>query len=67
MNIQLSTGKTVSVSTYDWLFVLQEDAIEDFYKSCLADDLGVVVDNPFSNRGSSGIAIEEEIDEIPED
>lgn len=51
MLINLPNGKTVSVSYYEWLFLLDEDKIDEFYSSCLADDLGEEIDNPFSNSG----------------
>ena len=54
MNIQLPTGKTIVVSLYDYLFVLREEDVDLFYQSCIADDLGEQINNPFSNRGSTG-------------
>lgn len=67
MNIQLPTGKTISVSLFDYFFILQEEDVDLFYQSCIADDLGDQINNPFSNRASSGkIEVDEEEDIIKE-
>ena len=50
MRIQLPTGLTITVSTYEWLFMLEDDQIEDFYKECMADNLGTQIENPFSDH-----------------
>ena len=64
MNIQLPTGKTIAVSLYDYLFVLREEDVDLFYQSCIADDLGEQINNPFSNRGSYGkILVDEDNEE----
>lgn len=68
-NIQLPTGKTIYVSTYDFLFVLKDDEVHLFYQSCVADDLGNFVEDPFSNTGLKGsLEVDEEptIEEIPQ-
>ena len=65
MNIQLPTGKTLSVSLYDYLFVLKEEDVDLFYQSCIADDLGEQINNPFSNRASTGkIQVEDNEEDI---
>lgn len=63
MNIQLPTGKTISVSCYEWLFMLKEEDVGEFYQSCIADDLGIDIENPFSNKIVHGKL---EVEEIPE-
>lgn len=64
MNIQLPTGKTIAVSLYDYLFVLKEEDVDLFYQSCIADDLGQQINNPFSNRSSTGkIKVDDEEEE----
>lgn len=40
--------------------MLEEKDVDMFFQSCIADDLGIEVQNPFSNKCSSG---ELEIDE----
>lgn len=65
MNIQLPTGKTISVSLYDYYFILQEEDVDVFFQSCIADDLGDEINNPFSNKASTG-KIEVDEDEISE-
>jgi len=62
MNIQLPTGNTISVSAYEYYFILKEDEIDLFYQSCIADDLGTYIDNPFSNRKHS-LEVKEEDEE----
>jgi hypothetical protein len=65
MNIQLPTGKTISVSVYEYLFVLKEDEIDLFYQSCIADDLGVYIEDAFSSKAIAGRL--EFDDELPEE
>jgi len=61
MNIQLPTGNTISVSAYEYYFILKEDEVDLFYQSCIADDLGTYIDNPFSNKSySSKLEVDEE-------
>ena len=60
MNINLSTGKTISISYYQWLFLLKDEDVEDFLQSCTADDLGVSIENPFSNKNADSLDIEED-------
>lgn len=54
MNIQLKTGNTVNISTFEWLFILKDEDIEQFLESCVADDLGTYIENPFSNKATFG-------------
>ncbi len=49
MKINLSTGKTIEISYYEWLFMIEEDEVSEFYQRCIAEDLGVEIDNPFSS------------------
>lgn len=63
-NIQLRTGNTIYVSTYEYYFKLEEKDMDIFYQSCEADNLGIYIDNPFSNAHFDG-AIDEET-EIPD-
>ena len=54
-SIQLRTGKTIYISTYDYYFRLKEDEVDLFFQSCEADDLGIDVEDPFSNRIFFGV------------
>ena len=54
MQIQLKTGNTITISSYEFFFVLRDEDVELFYESCVADDLGTYIDNPFSNKASMG-------------
>lgn len=67
MQIQLPTGKTLSISTYDFFFVLKEENVEEFFQSCIADDLGTEVNYPFSHRPNEGKLEFEETPYEPED
>lgn len=62
-NISLPTGKVIYVSTYDYLFQLEEKDVDEFFQSCIADDLGTFVDDPFCQRVSPGKL---EVDDIPD-
>lgn len=62
MNIQLSTGNTIYISCYEYLFVLKDEDVELFYQQCIADDMGVYIDNPFSNRAMQGKIVEDDSD-----
>lgn len=63
MNIQLPTGLTISVSAYEYLFLLKEDEVDMFFQECIADNLGSYIEDPFSG-GSSKERIK--LDEIPD-
>ncbi len=64
MNIQLATGKTITISAYEYFFILKEEDVEEFFQSCVADDLGIYIGNPFSNKSSQG---ELDIEELPDE
>ena len=66
-NISLPNGKVIYVSTYDYLFQLEEKDVDEFFQSCMADDLGHFVDDPFSQRVSPGKLEVEELPEIQEE
>jgi len=65
-NISLPTGKVIYLSTYEWLFQLDENKIDEFYQTCVADDLGNFIENPFSQHASPGKLEVEETPEIEE-
>jgi hypothetical protein len=61
MNINLPTGKTIYVSAFDYYFLLKEEDVDLFFQSCVADDLGQEINNPFSNKIIIGkIEVDEE-------
>lgn len=66
MFLQLPTGKTVYVSAFEYLFLLKEEEVDEFYQACIADDLGEYMEDPFSNRMSKARIMEEEVPEIEE-
>lgn len=63
INVELPTGKTISMTAFEYYFMLEEKDVDEFYQSCMADDLGEHIDNPFSGRVIRGRL---EIDEIPD-
>jgi len=65
-NIQLRTGNTVYVSAYEYYFKLDDKDIDLFFQSCEADNLGIMIDNPFSNRIVMG-TLDQETESIPEE
>lgn len=59
--ISLPTGKVMHISTYEWLFKLEEKDVDLFFQSCIADDLGIYEENPFAQRAGIGkLEIEDE-------
>jgi len=67
MNIQLPTGTTITISAYEYYFLLKEEDMHEFFQSCIADDLGIQINNPFSNKASFGRIEEDFTDEFPEE
>jgi hypothetical protein len=63
MNIQLQTGNTITMSCYEYFFVLKDEDVEAFYQACIADNLGIEINDPWSGRSSMGRI---EYDETPE-
>lgn len=60
-NISLPTGKVIYLSVYEYYFQLEEKNVDDFFQSCIADDLGTFVDDPFSQRVPHGkLEVEDE-------
>lgn len=47
-NIQLRTGNTIYVSCFDYYFRLKEEDVELFFQSCEADNLGIMIEDPFA-------------------
>lgn len=66
-NISLPTGKVIYVSTFEYYFKLEEKDVDEFFQSCIADDLGVEVEYPFSNKGTPGKLEIEDLPDLPED
>ena len=67
-NISLITGKVIYVSCWEYYFKLKEEDVDEFFQSCIADDLGVQVEYPFSNKSPFTILeIDEIVDEDIED
>jgi hypothetical protein len=64
-NISLPTGKVIYVPSYDYYFMLEDTDIHEFYQSCIADDLGRFIDDPFSQKVSPGKIEINDIDELP--
>ena len=62
MNIQLPTGMTITVSVFEYFFILEENDVDLFYQQCIADNLGTYIENPFSNNNLTG-KIEVELEE----
>lgn len=62
------TGKVVYMSVYDYYFRLEEEDVESFFQSCIADDLGTFIEEPFSKGAPGRLDYEEvpDIEEIPD-
>lgn len=68
-NIEIGNGKTLYVSVYEYYFLLKDEDMDEFFQSCLAEDVGNFVENPFSNsinRGRLEVDEDEEIENIPD-
>lgn len=63
MNINLPTGKVISVSAYEYYFILKDEDLDEFFQSCIADDLGNYIENPFSNKCLEKLEVKEEHEE----
>lgn len=59
--IELPIGTTIYVSSYEYYFKLEDDDMDEFYQSCIADNLGVIIENPFAMKATEG-RIEEDDD-----
>lgn len=67
MRVNLPNGKTVEVNTSEW-FAMNDAEVEEFYQSCMADDLGIAIENPFSSKKNEKLDIDiEEEPEVDED
>jgi hypothetical protein len=66
MNIQLQTGKTINISAYEYYFILKDEEVDFFFQSCVADDLGTEINNPFANRASAGKLDLDDLPDIPD-
>jgi hypothetical protein len=67
MNISLPTGKVLSISVYEYLFLIPEEDVDLFYQSCIADDLGTIIEDPFSNKEYFGKLEIDEVSDIPDE
>lgn len=63
MNISLPNGKVISVSYYEWLFLLDEKDVAEFYQTCMAEDLGNFIENPFSKKAVEDLSLDAEENE----
>ena len=48
--ISLPTGKVIYLSVYEYYFELREEDVEEFFRSCIADDIGTYEENPFCSK-----------------
>lgn len=62
--ISLPTGKVIYISTFEYLFVLQDEDMYEFFQNAIADDAGVPEpDNPFNLSAHQGKIVTEPIEE----
>lgn len=54
------------MSVYEFLFVLKDDEVDLFYQSCVADDLGNFIEDPFADKSIKGKLEVDEPAPIPE-
>jgi hypothetical protein len=65
-NISLPTLKVIYLSVFEYYFQLEEKNVDEFFQSCIADDLGMFIDDPFCLKVAQGKLEVEEIPEIEE-
>ena len=67
-NISLPTGKVIYLSVYEYYFQLDEKNVDEFFQSCMADDLGTFIEDPFSQKVPLGrLEVEDTPSEIEKD
>lgn len=67
MILSLPTGKIIHISMFEFLFLIPEDNVDEFYQQLIADDAGTPApDDPFSNRAPKGTLEWEEVPEVVE-
>lgn len=66
--LSLPTGNVIHISMFEFLFLIPDDKVEDFYQELIADNAGSPApEDPFSNRASKGKVEWEDVPEIPEE
>jgi len=65
-NISLPTGKVIYISVHEYFFQLEEKDVDDFFRNCIADDLGSFIEDPFSMKTPQGKLEMDDVPEIPE-
>lgn len=65
--INLPSGNTIYMSTYEYYFMLKDEDMDEFYQSCMADNLGVYIGDPFASNAMRGKLEIEEDPSIPEE
>lgn len=58
-NIQLETGNTVYFPS-EYYYSIPDEKMHEFFQACMADNLGVYIDSPFSNLRDEKTIEEEE-------
>lgn len=66
--LSLPTGNVIHISMFEFLFLIPEDKVDDFYQELIADNAGSPApEDPFSNRASRGKIEWEELPDIQEE
>jgi hypothetical protein len=65
-NISLPTGKVIYLSVFEYYFQLEEKNVDEFFQSCIADDLGIFVEDPFCLKVAQGKLEVEDVPDIEE-
>lgn len=65
--LSLPTGNVIHISMFEFLFLIPEDKVDDFYQELIADNAGSPApEDPFSNRASRRKIEWEELPDIQE-
>ncbi len=68
MILSLPTGNVIHISMFEFLFLVPEDKVDEFYQQLIADNAGIPApEDPFSNRASKAKVDWEEVPEVVEE
>ena len=68
MIVSLPTGNVIHISMYEFLFLIPEDRVDEFYQQLVAENAGIPApDDPFSNRAIKTRLEWEDVPEVVEE
>jgi len=68
MILSLPTGNVIHISIYEFLFLVPDDKVDEFYQQLIADNAGIPApDNPFTNKAPKGKLEWEDVPQVVEE